>query len=476
MLLSRTNALGFPTPSRELVARQQRAKEVLDGNSHDVYTSSAAECGNTTYMSFTNEKIGVPSGEDADAERYHPQLMLHGRTRDVTQLLRKHAGKPLFPYAQVLVGEGVLGQSDVVKWQAQRECLRPAFRSATATALVPLMHDHVHKHLVTPLLRLQIACATPPPTDMHPLLLRVSFELIGRVAVGGNVAWLDTHGDELRRAFVVGLQPLFRETDEGQRAHAKMCEFSTHAWEYARQRRARDPTATVSVVDRLLQNSALTPEQRHDELMTVMFAGHETTANTIAWCLYELARNESAQARVRDELRAAMRATPRCTCPSELPFETLNRLKSMTLALRECMRLWPVVANGSFRVIGDEGAQLSDGTSLPAGMRYQAPHWTFHRDKAIWGDDADQFRLDRPAASTTWHNDAFMPFSRPPRDCLGRHFAMASMRVTLAHLLHTFHFRYPNTHALKNGTNWATLQPENGMFLELQSMYPTSKL
>lgn len=81
--------------------------------------------------------------------------------------------------------------------------------------------------------------------------------------------------------------------------------------------------------------------QRIDQLSTFMFAGHETTANTISWAIYELARHPEVQARLRSEVRALLSRTGKGDVG--LDYGTLFQLPYLTKVINETLRLWPVV-------------------------------------------------------------------------------------------------------------------------------------
>jgi len=454
----------LPSLRNTLSSRKHRAEAVINGTSHYIYDENMKMSGNKTYWQFTSNKIGIPTGN----EILQPQVVLCGDPVEASRMLRNHIGKPPFPYSEVLVGNGVLGQCDPKQWLKQRECLKPSFKTDEVKKLLLLMHEHTLLYIIQPLLK-----QNQTNHDIHAFLLESNFNLIGNVVLGDHSDWLKQHGNTLRKAFVNGLQPLYKGTPIGKEAHYIMSEFATHAWDFAQTRRKNNPASSISIVDRLLQNTTISPDQRQDELMTIMFAGHETTANTLSWCLYELSRSIETQDKLRNELLKTMQSE-NVSHPSQLSFSTLNKLNYLSAALRETMRLWPVVSNGTFRITSEKGGILNNNVTIPPGTPFQVPHWSFHRNRAIWGETADVFDIDR--YKTNWNHDAFMPFSKPPRDCLGRHFAMASMRITLVHLLYNFNFKYPENIPAKQGTNWATLQPENGLLLDIQPVKIQSKL
>ena len=455
----------------DMESRRRRSSAVMDGQSHQIYQDNAIYTNYSTHWQLSSEKIGTPT----DLDPLIPQVVCCGNAKEAARLLRANVGKPKFPYGDVLVGDGVLGQTDPAEWRKQRECLRPAFRAPVVSQLMQLMHEHTVRHITD---EIDIATLRNAEVDIHHLLMVSSFGLIGRVVLGQETKWMNTNGERLRSAFASGLQPLYKDTPEGQAAQSVMTEFAEHAWEAGRRRREGDPLAPPTVVDRLMKSDT-SAQKRQDELMTIMFAGHETTANTLSWCMYELSNHQRAQQRVRADIWRIMHQSGRRSA-SELTLQDLGKATLLTAAIRECMRLWPVVANGAFRVISENSASAhveNCDTPLPAGTPFQVPHWTFHRDPHIWGANADKFDLDR--YKSAWNHDAFMPFSKPPRDCIGRHFAMASMRVTLAHLLLRYTFTPLSGGGMeppKRGTNWATLQPEGGVVLRIAHAKNPSKL
>ena len=102
------------------------------------------------------------------------------------------------------------------------------------------------------------------------------------------------------------------------------------------------------------------------------------------------------------------------------------------------LRLWPVVHTGPFRLLDKpDYVTAPDGgrMDLKTGQFFHVPHWVLHRAEEHWGSDADSFDPMRK-----WNDKAFMPFTKAPRDCIGRNFATMEMRCALVALLHYFTF------------------------------------
>ena len=473
-------------------AQESRLIMTLSGRSHMLYTDDVTKAySNQTPGATFIEAVSV----DGTSSASYPRIQVHDPS-DAHRLLRTHVQKPSFPYSTVLVGRGLIGQDDTDAWRKQRAWIKPAFQARHVHALFPIV-------LEQSVVCLQKLSERLRPTDnqcvdIHPLLLETTFVMIGHLMLGEHSDWIDTHGNELRNAFTQGLQPYYRTTPEGQRAAETMHRFTNesfaryHAESSERQHR-------VTLLSRLLADHSDSPYKndpslQHDELMTVMFAGHETTAHTLAWCLYELARHPQQQRRIRKAIQSQENELRRPT--TQWSLREFQKVRLVTQAIRETLRLWPVVANGPFRElrspetikgrlknhISSSEQQDYEDCALRAPTAFQVPHWTLHRHPALWDtkDDAlappDEFDLDRPASASGWNTDAYMPFSRPPRDCLGRHVAMMEMQVLLIMLLQKYCIEWPESQSSKVGQNWATLVPEDGMLLRFQQIQEMSRL
>jgi len=128
------------------------------------------------------------------------------------------------------------------------------------------------------------------------------------------------------------------------------------------------------------------------------------------------------------------------------------------------LRLWPVVSGGTIRIL-DEETEVC-GIKLPKRALVSFPPWHIHRDKKVWGEDAESFNPDRK-----WFSDSFIPFSVSPRDCLGRNLAMMEMRITLVALFYHFKVTPENPDLVYNGFQTFTLFPEHGVGVHLQKRH-----
>ncbi len=179
--------------------------------------------------------------------------------------------------------------------------------------------------------------------------------------------------------------------------------------------------------------SALTDKQVRDESMTLFLAGHETTANALAWALYLLARNPDVRTRAEDEIAAL----PDREGP--LRFENLKLLPFTLAVLKEAMRLYPpafVIGRRSQRDV-----VLSGGAG---GRRFHVKKHTnvlvnvlgIHRRADAFPDperfDPARFLGDREKELARC---AYLPFGAGSRVCIGNHFALMEGHLLLATIL-----------------------------------------
>ncbi|MGH3661437.1 MAG: cytochrome P450 [Micromonosporaceae bacterium] len=160
-----------------------------------------------------------------------------------------------------------------------------------------------------------------------------------------------------------------------------------------------------------------------DELITLLLAGHETTASTLSWTFYLLDQHPEAQRRVAEEARAVL--------GDRLPeYQDLRQLRHATMAVQEAMRLYPPVW------ILTRQAQTDDeigGYHVPAGADVLICPYTLHRHPDFW-DAPDRFVPDRfdPTRQTNRPRYAYIPFGAGPRVCVGSNLGMMEAVFALA--------------------------------------------
>lgn len=175
------------------------------------------------------------------------------------------------------------------------------------------------------------------------------------------------------------------------------------------------------VMSRLIDSTQREPDpvvgkqRMRDELVTLLLAGHETTASTLSWTFFLLDKHPAVWQRLHDEAVEVLGNRP----PT---YEDLHRLTYTSMVIEEVMRLYPPVW------ILPRLAQADDeigGYHVPAGADVVIVPYTMHRHPQLWPDPErfDPERFD-PSRTSNRPNYAYIPFGAGPRFCVGNHLGM----------------------------------------------------
>jgi len=225
------------------------------------------------------------------------------------------------------------------------------------------------------------------------------------------------------------------------------------------ERRAH-PKAGVDLLTKLLlardteggRSEGMSDEQVRDEANTLFVAGHETTANALAWCFYLLARNPEARARVQAEADAFGIEGPTTWAPDKLAYTSRT--------FKEALRLYPPLVVLVRRSL--EEFELA-GETYPRHTIVVVNPYGIHMNPRVW-EDPDRFDPDRftPEREATRHKSAWIPFGVGPRVCIGNHFALMEGPIVLATLMRNLRFEIDASRTIEAET-FATLRPRGGV-------------
>jgi cytochrome P450 len=325
-----------------------------------------------------------------------------------------HAGEGNQILLPVLGGNSVL-LLDEAAHMSQRKLLLPPFHGERMRGYADTMRDVAEHELERwPL---------GTPFAVWPGMQRITLEVIMRTVFGVEdeqrrgplrqaieqvLAW-STHPTRLAAAAILGPQRLSR-SKLLRRALAPADEL-IYA-EIARRREASDLEERDDILSMLLQarhedGSPMADEELRDELMTLLVAGHETTASSLAWAIERLVRHPEMLERLRDEAAA-------------------GEDEYLDAVVKETLRLRPILSLVLRRLT--EPMEIG-GRLLPAGVTVAPCIHLIHRRPDIYPEPL-RFRperfLEQPAGTYTW-----IPFGGGVRRCLGASFAQFEMKVVL---------------------------------------------
>ncbi|KAL1943852.1 hypothetical protein VTO73DRAFT_3670 [Trametes versicolor] len=172
------------------------------------------------------------------------------------------------------------------------------------------------------------------------------------------------------------------------------------------------------------------------EALTQLIAGSDTTSNSSCAITYYLAKYQHVQAKLQKELDDALGGEDDAVAS----YEQVKRLPYLDAVINEALRIHATSGIGLPRLVPAGGLEVC-GRWFPEGAVLSVPTFTIHRDKAVWGDDVEEFRperwfeQDKVAVQKT-----FNPFSFGPRSCVGRNLANLELLVIVASIFRRYHF------------------------------------
>ena len=202
------------------------------------------------------------------------------------------------------------------------------------------------------------------------------------------------------------------------------------------------------------EDRPLSPRELRDEVLTLMIAGHETTANALAWTWHLLSTWPDAARAIRDEVRDVLGDR------RDVEFEDLQKLSWTRNVIQEVMRLYPPLW---FIPRSVERDTRLGGVHMPRGAMVLVSPYVLHLDPRFWdnpaGFDPSRFN-ERPQPYT------YLPFGMGSRTCLGRNFALMEMTLIVAMVVRAFDVARVPGHPVRPMT-MLTLRPRYGIRVQL---------
>lgn len=412
--------------------------------------SATAECGDIYRMD-------LPAVDDVFVLA-HPDYLNRVLVTDVDSFGKTEDFRRAF-------GSGLLS-AEGETWRQQRELLQPLFFREQITGYAEDMVTCIEQRLET----WEEGTTFDIETEMRDLTLEILFAtLFGRELVPGQDSDLRDAADGLNDWFAPTswILPDWLPTP----ARRNFNQSATRLRQEVRTLLDEDVPRSVSNADTLdlltqLQQTRnaddgeqITTREIEDQLVTMVFAGHETTATALAFAWYLLATHPKIRRQFHDELDSVLGGES----PS---LSDLPELDITERILTETLRLYPPIHTIPRQTVTDVSV---GGYHLPEGHEVHLSIIGIHRDERFY-DEPLSFRPDRwtDGFEADLHDFAYAPFGGGRRSCIGREFALLEAKLVLAMIGQRFQFEWENEKALDIEPR-VTIRTEDGIPLRLHS-------
>jgi cytochrome P450 len=392
--------------------------------------------------------------------------MLLGHPEHVEYVLVKnHRNFIKFPYffrhVRAIFGQGLLTSEDAL-WHRQRRLMAPAFhlhRLAGYGDATILYTERMLENWLPGELR-------DIHADMMSVTLRIAANAFFDASVEQDIAEIgdavnavmDEVAARIRRPFVIpDAVPLPGNIRYGRGVRRIQRLVSRIIQERRERTGDRGDLLSMLMLARDDDGQAMTERQLRDEVITLLLAGHETTAAALSWTWYLLSRHPDVDAKLAAELRDVLGG--RAPAPTDLPD-----LPFAEHVITEAMRLYPPAWGFGRAALGDCAI---GGYAVPAGTTIIISPWILHRDPRYFENPAE-FRPERwsEGFARQLPRFAYIPFGGGPRICIGNRFAMMEAVLILA----TVAQRYQLIRQSKDPVvplPSITLRPKGGVWVNL---------
>jgi cytochrome P450 len=361
-----------------------------------------------------------------------------------------------------IFGNGLLS-NEGASWLTQRRLIQPAFHHSRIETYAATMVAYSE--------RMQATWQSGETRDIHEEMMRLTLEIVSRALFSVEIA---SRGDRVGVALNTLMQlstggrlllpdALRRVPTPGnlryQRATGELDEI-VYSIIGNRQTAANDGSHDLlgaMLEARYDDGSAMSVQQLRDEVMTLLLAGHETTAVSLSWTWLLLSQNPEVEQQLWSELDQVLAG--RAPAVQDIPH-----LSCTERVVKEAMRLYPP----AWAIVrtAQQACDIGEYT-IPAGSSVVMSQWVMHRDPRFY-DEPERFRPDR------WLEEryksaprfSYFPFGGGPRICIGASFAMTEAVLVLATIAQKWQLRLASA-APPAPVPGITLRPRNGLTMRV---------
>lgn len=346
-----------------------------------------------------------------------------------------HKSSSLKRATKQAIGQGLL-TSDGELHKRQRKLVQPAFHHNRISAYADVMVRHTNKMLANWIDDQQL--------DIAHEMMSLTMQIVGKTLFDADVS---EDADSIGAAITTGLEATMERmtrptqifeklptpTNRKRREAFQLLDDTIMGIINERRAGGKDKGDLLSML--LMSEDEETGDQMNnkqvrDEVMTLFIAGHETTANALAWTFYLLSQHPEVEERLVTEIQDVLAGR-------DPTLADLQRLPYILMVIKESMRLYPPAWITTREA--QESFELG-GYTIPKGSLVMTSTYAIHRDPRFW-DKPEQFDPERFSSQNEAQipKYAYFPFGGGPRVCVGNQFALMETQLVLATVLQQYH-------------------------------------
>ena len=367
------------------------------------------------------------------------------------------------------LGKGLL-TTEGEAWKTQRRLIQTGFERKQLEVLASIMQDSL-----TDSLRDFDRQAQLGPVDIYPLMMKITFAMVGRSLFGARLKEEDidliSHAISTVQEFMVRqtiqpyLNPWFALSGEVRRHEDLRNRAFDVLRDYLRRRRNEAPghdLLQILMDARYSDGHGMDDELIVSESMQLLVAGHETSSNALSWILYLLSSRPDCIERVRQEFDAVLG-------DRSLSYTDVPKFEFTTQVIMEAMRLYPPFWMVDRMALADDRAGDID---IPAGSTVVVFIHGAHHSPEYW-EDPETFDLERFSKAKAKQHTPFahLPFGAGPRGCIGGNYAMLQMLMILGVMLRKYDFSLVPGQTIQ-ARPMVILRPEHGIRMTFTEAIP----
>ena len=367
------------------------------------------------------------------------------------------------------LGKGLL-TTEGDAWKTQRRLIQSGFERKQLEVLSSIMQDSLAESL-----REFDKDARLGPVDIYPLMMKITFAMVGKSLFGAKLkeedidliseAILTVQEFMVRQTIQPYLNPWFSVSGEQRRHEEMTARAFAILGDYIRRRREEEPghdLLQILMDARYSDGSAMSDDLVVSESMQLLVAGHETSSNALSWTLYLLSKHPDCVERIRDEFDCVLGDKP-------LGFSDVPKFEFTTQVINEALRLYPPFWMVDRMALADDRAGDVD---IPRGSTVVVFIYGTHHSPRYW-ENPESFDPERFSKANEKQHTPFahLPFGAGPRGCIGGNYAMLQMLMILSVLLRKYDLQLVPGQTIEPRP-MVILRPEHGIRMSFTEAIP----